>query len=47
METIISKLKPSTATKSWSLDLIPKTPNKVFLITGGTQGYTLIERIDW
>jgi NAD(P)-dependent dehydrogenase (short-subunit alcohol dehydrogenase family) len=39
MEALIQKIKPATATKSWNLDLIPKTPNKVFLITGGTQGY--------
>jgi hypothetical protein len=38
MEALIQKIKPATATKSWNLDLIPKTPNKVFLITGGTQG---------
>src|SRR5579862_870838 len=38
MESIVSAIKPSTATKSWNLNMIPRAPNKVYLITGGTQG---------
>jgi len=38
MEALVSKIKPATATPSWNLDLIPNSPNKIFLVTGGTQG---------
>jgi hypothetical protein len=43
VESVVSKIKPGTATNSWNLDLIPKATNKVFLITGGTQGYAFVD----
>jgi len=43
MESIICAIKPSTASKTWNLNMIPKAPNKVYLISGDTQEHPLSE----